>query len=222
MPHLFTPAIISDLEAIISPPRFGTYLHATGGNRDKAMQLYCWNSDVSAAFYYMLQFCELAIRNAAVEAIEAEFGGNWHHSRGFRHTLRRPGTPYQYDPAADLNACARRLHTAGKVVAELKFVFWQGLFVTTQEPRLWDKYLGTIFPGMPRPVLVSHARANLYDDIEAIRKLRNRIAHHEPIFARDLAADHHRIRNIILWRRPGAARWLDGVEKITVLLAERP
>lgn len=223
MPHLFTPAVISDLETIISPPRFGTYLRQTGGDRDRAMQLYCWNSDVSAAFYYMLQFCELAIRNAASEALEAEFGANWQLNRGFKHTLPVP-PPHsrRYFAINDLESCTRRLNTAGKVVAELKFAFWQNLFVSAQDQRLWDKHLTTIFPGLPHPISVPHTRAKLYDDIEAIRKLRNRIAHHEPIFARDLAADHHRIRNIIVWRRAGAAHWLDGVEKITPLLAARP
>jgi hypothetical protein len=223
MPHLFTPAIINDLETIISPPRFGTYIRETSGDRDRAMQLYCWNSDVSSAFYHMLQFCELTIRNAAVEAIEAEFGRNWHLSRGFKHTLPVPSQrSRRYYAITDLENCASRLRTAGKVVAELKFAFWQSLFVSPLDARLWDKHLAGIFPGLPGPVWVPKIRAKLYNDIETIRKLRNRIAHHEPIFARNLAEDHQRIREIILWRRASAAHWLDGVEQVTGLLAVRP
>lgn len=223
MPNIFPAGLINDLESVISPPRFSRYLIETGGNRDRAMQLYCWNSDVSAAFYYTLQFCELAIRNAAVEAIEAQFGGNWHLSLGFRHTLPVPPPgSRRYFAIRDLQACASNLPTSGKVVAELKFAFWGSLFVSAQDGRLWSPHLANIFPGLPHPISVSHAREKLYNDIETIRKLRNRIAHHEPVFSRNLADDHHRIMNIIHWRRPAAAQWLNGVEKISGLLNNRP
>ena len=72
MSHTFTGQQVIDLEAVLSPPRFGTYLREVGGDRHKAMALYCWNTDISAAFYIMLQFCELSIRNGAVEAVEAD------------------------------------------------------------------------------------------------------------------------------------------------------
>lgn len=220
MVHGFSNQLILDLEAVLSPPRFGTYLRETAGDRHRAMELYCWNTDVSAAFYVTLQFCELSIRNGAIEAVEAVFGGNWHLNRGFAYTL--PAPPRGYQPRADLADCAKKLPTAGKVVAELKFAFWRYLFLKGQQARIWDPHLANVFPGYDKSLTLSQARARLSDDIEEVRKLRNRIAHHEPIFQRNLAEDHHRIRRIIEWRRPGAADWLDGVEKVTPLLANRP
>lgn len=167
-----------------------------------------------------LQFCELSIRNGAVEAVDAAFGANWHLNRGFAYTLLVPKRGYQ--PKDDLTECARRLPTAGKVVAELKFAFWRHLFVKGQQARIWDPELASAFPGYDRTLTLSQARASLFDDIDAIRKFRNRIAHHEPIFSRNLSEDHQRIRRLIEWRRPGAAAWLDGVETVTELLAARP
>lgn len=203
MPSPFTTQQILDLEAVLSPPRFGTYLREAGGDRHKAMDLYCWNTDISAAFYVMLQFCELAIRNGAVEAVEAVFGPNWHLNRGFAYTLPvlRGGRGYQ--PRDDIQACAVRLPTAGKVVAELKFAFWQHLFVRGQQARIWDTHLAHAFPGYDKTLTPAQARARMFDHIEKIRRLRNRIAHHEPIFARNLREDRDRIRQIIDWRRPG-------------------
>ncbi len=222
MSHQFTTQQILDLEAVLSPPRFGTYLRETGGDRHKAMELYCWNTDVSAAFYVMLQFCELSIRNGAVEAIEAVFGPNWHLNRGFGYTLPilRKGKGYQ--PRDDLHQCASRMPTAGKVVAELKFAFWQNLFVRGQDARIWNQHLPTAFPGYDTARTIPQARAELFDAVDKIRKFRNRIAHHEPIFARNLAEDRDRIRKVIEWRRPGTAQWLDGIEQVTPLLAARP
>lgn len=213
---------VTDLEGILSAPRFATYLRETQGDRIRAMQLYCWNTDISAAFYIMLQFCELAIRNGAVEALEAAIGPNWHHNRGFRYTLPRLANGRGYQPADDLESCARRLPTAGKVVAELKFAFWQYLFVTGQDQRLWMPHFATCFPGADPNLTVNQARAAVFDDIERIRKFRNRIAHHEPIFTRQLADDRDRISKLIHWRRPSSAAWLNGVERVSALLATRP
>jgi len=220
MPHNFTNQQITELEAVLSPPRFGTYLREVGGDRQRAMDLYCWNTKISSAFYVMLQFCELSIRNGAVEATEAVFGANWHLNRGFIYTLPVPKRGYQ--PRDDLTECARRLPTSGKVVAELKFAFWRHLFVKGQQARIWDPQLAGAFPGYDQTLTLGQARASLFDDIDEVRKFRNRIAHHEPVFARNLDEDYRRIRRIIEWRRPGAAVWLDGVQEVTGLLGNRP
>lgn len=222
MPYSFTPTQINDLEAVLSPPRFGTYLHETGGDRHRAMELYCWNTDVSAAFYVMLQYCELAIRNGAVGAIEAEFGPNWHWNLGFRHSLPKHKGKKNYQPAEDLKSCANKHPTAGKVVADLKFVFWQNVFVKGQDSRIWNKHFASAFPGYDKSLTVPQARGRVHTTIDSIRRFRNRIAHHEPIFARNLGKDRDDIRRIVEWRRPGTAQWLGGVEEVTTLLGQRP
>lgn len=112
--------------------------------------------------------------------------------------------------------------TAGKVVAELKFAFWQKLFVRGQDARIWNTHMPTVFPGHDTARTIPQARAELFDAVDKIRKFRNRIAHHEPIFGRNLAEDRDRIRKVIEWRRPGTAQWLDGIEQVTPLLAARP
>ena len=222
MPPAFPAQLVLDLEAVLSPPRFGTYLRATDGDRSRAMDLYCWNTDLSAAFYVLLQFCEIGTRNGAVEAVAAEFGANWHLNRGFYRSLPRLAGGRSYQPADDIAQQARRQPTSGKVVAELKFAFWQYLFVKGQDGRLWDRHLRTAFPGIPADLTVAEARGRIHADIEIIRRLRNRIAHHEPIFTRDLVVDHQRIRGLISWRRPEVAIWLDGREAVSDLLRRRP
>ena len=222
MAHDFTTQQILDLEAVLSPPRFGTYLRATGGDRHRAMALYCWNTDLAAAFHVLLQFCEIGTRNGAVEAIEAEFGPNWHLNRGFYRTLPSLRSGRGYQPADDIAGRAQRQPTSGKVVAELKFSFWQYVFVKGQDRRLWDKHLRVAFPGISANLTVAQARAQIHGDIQEIRWFRNRIAHHEPIFSRDLGQDYRRIRRLIDWRRPSVATWLDGIETVSALIRSRP
>lgn len=46
---VFTPAELHELPSVISAPRFATYLQATGNDRARALGLYKWNLDLSAA-----------------------------------------------------------------------------------------------------------------------------------------------------------------------------
>ena len=47
--------------AALSRERLGTYLDATGGDREGAIRLYAWNTAVSAAFYGPLQGLEVEV-----------------------------------------------------------------------------------------------------------------------------------------------------------------
>lgn len=125
-------------------------------------------------------------------------------------------------PRADLERLAGRLPAAGAVVAELEFAFWQHLFVVAQDPRLWDKHLRTAFPGILSRLTVPQAGERIHDRIQIVRDVRNRIAHHEPTFTRDLATDLDAAMKLIEWRRPSMAAWITDIEIVTDLLASRP
>lgn len=221
MPQVFPNQLIADLEDVLSSPRFATYLRVTGGDQQHAAQLYCWNTEVSAAFYTPLQFAEIGTRNGAIEAITVEFGPDWHRNRGFQLTIRERIGRY-LRPRRDLINLAGRLGTAGAVAAELKFAFWQHLFVTAQDPRLWEPHLRTAFPGIPAAMSIATARQQIHDDIQAIRSLRNRIAHHEPIIARALTDDLDRAHRLATWRRPMLGTWLQQTNNVAQLLNNRP
>jgi hypothetical protein len=218
----FSNEQITDFETVLSAPRFATYLREADGDRQLAMDLYLWNTEVSCAFFLEIQFCELAIRNAAVEALEIEFGDNWHLSKGFAHTLPTLRKGRGYQPKTDLITCAEKLATSGKVVAELKLAFWQHLFVVGQDRRLWMPHFHEIFPEYDKQLSIQQARASIHEDIRQIRFLRNRIAHHEPIFKRNLLEDQIRLKRVISWRRTSIAIWIESYEKVTELLSSKP
>jgi hypothetical protein len=56
----------------------------------------------------------------------------------------------------------------------------------------------------------------------AIRQLRNRIAHHEPIFHRGLAEDCRLIGQLIAWRSPQTFHWMMQHQQVTAWLAVKP
>jgi hypothetical protein len=69
---------------------------------------------------------------------------------------------------------------------------------------------------------MSLLRKDMYESLYIIRNLRNRIAHHEPIFARDTALDYEIVRSVIAWRSPTAAAWVDHKQTVLKLIPLKP
>lgn len=218
----FTPDELLALPNIISAPRFATYLQATDNNREKALELYLWNLNISSALLVPLQICEIAVRNGIAEAIEKVHGANWPWSSGFHRSLPRPKRPTDYNPALDLQRISKQQPTTGKVIAELKFAFWEALFTAGQDTRLWTPHFHTSFPGAPAAISIPQVRAQAYSNLKAIRLLRNRIAHHEPVFTRDISAEYQRIYEMTGWRSPIAAQWMHRKQAVTALIPLKP
>ena len=214
MPNRFTDLEIDAIAAVISPPRLGRYLAAENGNRRRALALYRWNAQVSAAFMFPLHICEVSTRNGIVDAIERVYGPSWHVAGSFERSLPS-------GQQGELRRARYGMPSAGKVVAELKFSFWAAILTRRHDGRLWTPSIRTDFPhfGQQPPAT---CRAQLHTALEDVRKLRNRIAHHEPIFGRDLAAEYARIRQVIAWRSNETANWMDREQGVTALLPAKP
>ena len=86
----FTPEEIHSLPAVLSAPRFATYLAEKASDKEAALELYRWNMELSAAFFVPLQICEVSVRNSIVAAIENTYGANWPWEKGFEISLRNP------------------------------------------------------------------------------------------------------------------------------------
>jgi hypothetical protein len=112
--------------------------------------------------------------------------------------------------------------STGKVIAELKFASRCRLFTAGQDQHIWNAHLHTVFPFLPFPLSVTAGRKMLYDDMEALRSLRNRIAHHEPIFAYPVEQHHARIQRLIGLRCGHTQDWLAQWEIASAALAARP
>jgi hypothetical protein len=88
-------------------------------------------------------------------------------------------------------------------VAELNFGFWVGLLGPSYDATLWRQTLhkGFIASGGGQKRSVVHGRFN------ALRRFRNRVAHHEPIFHRPLEQLHVEIIQSINWMCRHTSRW---------------
>ncbi|MBW8192944.1 hypothetical protein K0504_18080 [Neiella marina] len=206
----------------LSETRIRTFVEHFGEPHciESAMALYGWNAQTSAAFMVPLHICEVIVRNAVHEVLQIVYGDeNWPWNEAFALTLPSRG---RYNPRADLINARRRFDTTGKVIPELKFVFWQKMFTSRHKERLWNDHLLSVFPNHPADFTTQELMTDIYEALESIRTLRNRIAHHEHIINRDLANDLESIVQLITYRCEDAATWLNSLEGITELLDNKP
>jgi hypothetical protein len=213
-----TPSNDVEIRATLSAPRSGTYIAAAGGDTVKAVELYGWNARVSAAFMLPAHFAEISTRNAAADVLERVYGPQWPWNPTFEASLPNTGL---YNPRRDLQNTRNRNPTTGKVIAELKFVFWQKLFTGRNDVRLWGPHIAWAFPHAPS-VPASTLRERIYQDLDVLRRLRNRLAHHEPVFTRNLPDDLTRTLDLIELRNRATSDWVRAMEDVTSIVAERP
>lgn len=210
------------IKATLSTPRIETYKAATLGDPtlSSALVLYAWNAQVSAALLAPLHICEVSIRNAISDAIAAAHGPQWPWSAGFVRSL--PNPVVGYNARSDLLSSRINKTTTGQVIADLKFVFWQTMFTSRFDARLWTHHLRKVLPYADDTKTTAQIRALVYSELEQIRKLRNRIAHHEPIFQRNLATDFQKIHDLIAVRCPITAAWMLQNQGAQALILNKP
>lgn len=214
-----------ELERFLSPARYSRYQRAVQGHLGvTAASLYDWNTHTAYRLMLPLQYAEISVRNAANEALTAEYGDAWVDSERFIRSLPNPrGT---YSPRQDLQRVKNSLRSqvsTGKVVAELKLAFWEKLFTQRHDRNLWDLHLTAVFPHVPyQGQSVADARNEVRQKIERVRRVRNRIAHSEPIYHYDIEDDLSTAMDLIYWRSPDVHSWVQGMEEVTILLSKRP
>lgn len=214
-----TESVITAIRATLSAARLETYTKATPTETD-ALALYVWNATVSGALLMPLHVCEVVVRNTVSDALTAVYGEAWPWSKTFELSL--PVSPKGYSPRADLQSARHRATTTGKVIPELKFVFWQKLFTSRYEERIWNAHLARVMPNLPTHSTASAWRNFIYKDLEQLRALRNRIAHHEPIFIRDLASDYRALTRLIRYRCTVTASWLESNQQALTVIQNKP
>lgn len=191
--------LLGALDDALSEPRLAPYLAAAKGSHNLAIKTYLWNSRLSKAFLYPLNVAEVTTRNAMHRAFSEEFGGTgWILNPPFpltpesEHSRQKALGRLSYQPAPD------------DLVAALTFDFWSNLF-RREYRSLWAR------PGLLKKTfrnLPSHGDRNKIQLLVAdINRLRNRIAHHEPIHRLNHRAELEKILGLIGLRSEAARNW---------------
>ncbi len=120
---------------------------------------------------------EIALRNNFDYQLKRRFDDdNWFDNPEFIRIVTR----FQIDRISDArNSILRekKIITTGKIISELSFGFWTSLLDSKFERTLW-KNIRLAFPNCPKNI---RKRKTMSSKFNGIRKLRNRIFHHESV-----------------------------------------
>lgn len=196
----------------LSSIRLSQYLQKTGNTSD-ALKLYLWNSEISAALLPVLSLCEVTLRNSIDLALSNVYGRSWAYNEVFHLSL--PNTKKGFNSRQEIiNLSQKYKNAPDQVIAEAKFIFWQTLLTKRHDERIWNTQLSKCFPNMELLPSISECRTEIYQTIEKIRKLRNRIAHHEPIFYLNIHEKYNMICQLIGLRCKNTENWIRNKNKL--------
>ncbi|WP_292899920.1 MULTISPECIES: hypothetical protein [unclassified Nitratireductor] len=200
MNDLRTAAINQSLQRTISRARLGKYLVATDENLDAAIGLYERNTRLSEALYTTLQGLEICLRNSIDYEMSAVYGCDW---------LTNGKPPLQQDAHMAIQDAIAKLGNPkqGDIVAELKFSFWVGLLAQRYDASLWRNALHKGFKAK-----TGKKRKDVHGRMNALRRFRNRVAHHEPIFGSALQM-HAEALEAIEWMCLDTHAWVSACSR---------
>lgn len=176
---------VKSFVATLSKARLAKYMKEAGGNTREALILYHWNSQLSQALYLPLQSWEIGLRNKMNTFLCWKYNAKWpYDNRAIRafakpelekltKTIQRQTQDRKVQPSTD------------QIVADLSAGFWVSLLGNKYSiPFSW-RY------NLTAKIFTNDARIDQPDARDKCAKLldlRNRVAHHEPIFHLDLEA----------------------------------
>lgn len=212
MPH-------NAIEQTLSVSRFSTYRNAIIAAQGAdcpitALQLYEWNAQLASRFFFPLHIYEVALRNAISEALSKRYGQDWPTNAVFVNSLN------SQDKHTLNQALSGGYNGVGKLLPELKFVFFENMLTKRHDGRIWKPYINDVFPNAPQTLTAPELRKQLKDACYVIRKFRNRCGHHEPVFNnQNLANIMPYMAKTMKWRCSDTYHWFNQRETVSDLLA---
>lgn len=224
---------------MLSGARLEPYLTAASGDIERAADLYLWINEVSGALHSQLAFVELAVRNAVDPPLRA-----WNFAQGFGEDWTAQGQTA--DPlyrlvgkgltdARTRAAKEARLRRADHpryaspvnhddIVAQLMFGSWVAIIHPVSgspaaQRQLWQASTGAAFP-FAKPG--EQGRHGLGRQLDALRRLRNRVAHHDNLLAVNITHRQNGMLSVLAQIDPELASLAAGRSALRRLAREDP
>lgn len=223
VPSAQSPVVsLAAIERAISKQRLDSYATASDLDEIDRVARYMWNMALVTALNPSLHVFEVTLRNAIYDASVRLVDLS---------RLRMPDIPCWLDAEPTLLYVKEKedveraksylgaepaFRTPGHLIGKLGLGFWVQLTARVYNdlradgPRLWPRGLPYVFPfkwppGSRKNVPDHHDREMIYDRLHEVRELRNRAAHHEPLWDRDVAHRHARMLELLNWMNRNVA-----------------
>ena len=174
----------TEFESIFSADRTHRYLQATSNDKRKAMTLYRWNLHLAQEMFAVINCFEVALRNAIDRHMIQNYGNDW-----LRDAIL-PGGLFDDPRMRETQRIVQKVYnkllsegnyTHSQLLSNMEFGIWKYMFSAPQF-RATGRTLLSIFPNKPRSTpAMQYNNTFVFNELDKINMLRNRIAHHEPI-----------------------------------------
>lgn len=183
---------------------------------ERALHHYKSNILISESFYPLLAILEIGLRNA----IDYQLTMFYHDYQWFDNDdFIKVASRFQLNKISDAKTtiiAENKEITSGRIISELNFGFWTSLFDARFEMSLW-KNLRMTFPNCPKNI---RQRKQICTKFNSIRKLRNRIFHHEAISWNLQVLNCYKIELLegISWLDKDMMNWVDELNHINEVI----
>lgn len=195
----------------ISEKRFEPYLHCTWECKERAVELYLLDRQLSASMFQDISYIEVALRNAINRYLSETYGDSWYSQTiGFDKRVRENiSESWESLPSRFTSANVDRgASLGGRLVAASMFRTWTNMldkggstgldapFDWADHDEIWTSdALKKVFPGANALAKQQDKnyetyglkRAWVYQKVFPVRQIRNRIAHHESLSPKGVA-----------------------------------
>lgn len=220
----------SELSQFFSPCRLVSY-QLPQEELSVVLARYQWNLQLAEAMLPSLNYLEVGLRNAINRMVGSIYGADW---------LIDPSPQIQFseidvkqinDIKADILKHKGRRATHNDVVAQLNFGFWVALFHKRHMGGIWSRAkepMAHIFPQMSASFWahdeLQGRQQQIKNLLDSVKALRNRIAHHEPIWKQTPTAldVHQDCIDLIRAMSPAAADELAKIDRFASVYSAGP
>lgn len=211
------------LAKALSHQRLQTYRLFTHDTK-AALELHVWNTNLGSALFPPLQTVEIILRNRIDAELSVHFARpDWY--------LAFPSAPAHRDfnkykfLRDEVQSARNKLGRAGKnsnhppnVISQLSFGFWVAMFERSFHRDLWHPALYKVFPTLSRQT----DRKTVWDALKKFKDMRNKIAHHDAIFNKNLSSFHQEIFDFADYICPHTSDWMEHYSTFAHVWGNRP
>ena len=217
---------VSEFEHIVSEERLQRYVMASNGNLSKARVLYRRNIEVSLEMFAVVGAFEVALRNSIDRVMKSYFGNDW-----LRDAILPGGIfdiPSCREHARIIRSAYEKLNEHGSyththLLSKMEFGIWKYMFSSPQF-RAANRVLLQAFPNKPTSTReIQYNNTFIFNELDRVNSLRNRIAHHEPICFHTgyalvsisyIQYIYNKIMTLFNWLNIDAHKYLQGIDHV--------
>ena len=158
------------LEIFLSKEKLEAYV-AIANDKEKALDLYKDNLNISAYLYKLIQVFELSTRNIFNVYLSKRYGNDWINRNDIL-----TGNNNKNERLLDNIKHAKRdnkIRDNNDIISNLSLGFWVNLLSFKNNDKIWKTSIKKLFNG--------YSREEIQKIFRNIKEFRNRIAHHETI-----------------------------------------